>query len=535
MEVNNLRVPFTFNRLRTVIMTSLAFLILSAMLLIHVVTAKLTERDLINARIQSGRLLIEAISIIVSDQPLTRNPGSKNERWGKKFGRHMGSLLHMGEFSGILIKDLKGSTRFSLGQWGDQQPIQSNTIPKSGRAIRIDFSGRTWGLFWHAPEKVILSVPLWVRGRFVGSVTVFSDLKTLYQEIRASEPVIMAYIGINALILILFGIYLLSRTVVKPINRLVAVTEKVDDAIPTLQKEETPNNEIGRLSKSMNRMLRQIEANEQKLKENISSLEKANEEIKKAQDEMVKSEKMASVGRLATGVAHEIGNPLGIILGYIELLQRGDLTVMEREDFLKRMESEITRIHGIIRGLLDFSRPTAAEQHDTDAHEILEEVLAILSPQSLFEKIHIKRSLKAESVIIKLAQDSLKQVFLNIIINAADAMADAPINSEDAMKRTLTLESFNKEDFLIMRFSDTGCGINPDEIKRIFDPFFTTKEPGKGTGLGLSICYTMLDQAGGGIRAESEPGVGTTVILEMPLGNISKEEICCAGKISTGN
>jgi two-component system, NtrC family, sensor kinase len=522
LEVVNLRIPFTFNRLKTVIMTSLAFLILSAMLLIHVVTAKLNERDLINARIQSGRLLLQSVSIILSDQPLIRNVGRKKKRLGTDFGRHIVSLLHMGEFSGIMIRDRKGSTVFSNGQWGNQHLLQNTVIPQSARAIHIDFSGRTWGLFWHAPEKVILVMPLWVKGRFRGSVAVFSDLRPLYEKIRASEPVIVAYIGMNALILVLFGIYLLSRTVVRPINRLVSVTERYNGAIPTLEKGETPNNEIGRLSQSLNRMLRQLDANERKLKDNISSLEAANEEIKKTQDEMVKSEKMASVGRLATGVAHEIGNPLGIILGYIELLQRGDLTGLEREDFLNRMESEMTRIHRIIRDLLGFSRPSATEGHDADAHEILEEVLTILSPQPLFEKIHIKRFLKAESVIVKLAQDSLKQVFLNIIMNAADAMDDAHNTPDDLAEPILTLESFNEEGFLILRFSDTGCGIGSDEIERIFDPFFTTKEPGKGTGLGLSICYTMMDQAGGGIHAESELDGGTTVILHIPLGN-SKE------------
>jgi len=514
-----LRVPFIFNRLKTVIMTSLAFLILSAMLLIHVVTAKLNERDLINARIQSGRLLLQSVEIVLSNQKLNRNMWVGKKHLGTDFSKHIGSLLQMAEFSGIIIKGRKGSTIFSHGQWGEQHPMQFTAITQSARSIRIDFSGRTWGLFWHAPEKVILAMPLWVKGRFAGSVTVFSDLSRLYGKIRASEPVILAYIGINALILVLFGIYLLSRTVVEPINRLVKVTERYDGAIPTLLTRETSNNEIGRLSQSLSHMLRQLDANERKLKENISSLETANEEIKKAQDEIVKSEKMVSVGRLATGVAHEIGNPLGIILGYIELLQRGDLSGLERKDFLERMESEMTRIHRIIRNLLDFSRPSSTELHDTNAHEILEEVLNILSPQPLFEKIHIKRSLKAESVVVKLAQDSLKQVFLNIIINAVDAMDDDHIRAEDFLEPTLTLESFNEEGFLIMRFSDTGCGISPDEIKRIFDPFFTTKEPGKGTGLGLSICYTMMDQAGGAIHAESEPGLGTTVILDIPLGN----------------
>jgi len=168
------------------------------------------------------------------------------------------------------------------------------------------------------------------------------------------------------------------------------------------------------------------------------------------------------------------------------------------------------------------------EEHDTNVHEILDEVLAVLSPQPLFEKVQVRRMLRAEAVIIKIAQDSLKQVFLNIVMNAADAMAESRVSAADSRESILTLESFNQEGFLIMRFSDTGCGMNPDDIKRIFDPFFTTKAPGKGTGLGLSICYTIMDHAGGRIRAESEPGGGTTIILEMPLGNVENEETCCA-------
>jgi len=492
------------------------------------VTAKLTERDLINARIQTGRVLLQAANIIAIDLSQCRAGQSnrkarpKNKPLGTDFGRHMVSLLHRAGFSGIMIKDDKGLAVFSHGHWGDKPSIQNTGSPQSARSTHIEFSGRTWGLFWPAPRDVILVSSLWVKGQFSGSVAIFSDLKPLYEKIRASEPIILGYIGMNALILVLFGIYLLSRTVVRPINRLVAMTEKFDGAIPIMQKDESPNNEIGRLSQSLNHMLRQLDANERKLKENISSLEAANQEIERTQDEMVESEKMASVGRLATGVAHEIGNPLGIILGYIQLLQRGDLTLLEQKDFLVRMESEISRIHRIIRDLLDFSRPSAARQHDTNANEILEEVLTILSPQPLFEKVQVRRLLEAETVIVKVAQDSLKQVFLNIIMNAADAMADERGCAGDSSESILTLKSFNEEGFLIIRFSDTGCGMRRDDIKRIFDPFFTTKAPGKGTGLGLSICYTIMDQAGGRIRAESEPGGGTTLILEMPLGNIQK-------------
>ena len=504
-------------------MTSLALLILSAMLLVYVVMTKFAERDLVNARIQQGRLLIEAVGGIAAGCKTDRKTERVGNTWGHDFRRKIVSLLHMGEFSGVTVINRKGLKVFSHGNWGSHEKNADRSALDSltGHSTNIDFLGRTWGLFWLAPEKVMITAPLLIQGDIGGAVAVISDLKALYGKLRESETVILAYIGMNALILMLFGIYMLSRTVVRPINRLLAVTERFDGAIPILQKgDHPPDNEIGRLSQSLNRMLRQLNANERNLKENISSLEAANQEIKKAQNEMIKSEKMASIGRLATGVAHEIGNPLGIILGYIELLQRGDLNGPERRDFLSRIESEITRINRIIRDLLDFSRPSGGDQQETDVHQLLDEVLTVLKPQPMFERIHTRRVFDAESFIVGVEPDPLKQVFLNIIINAVHAMDLDPVSSKDGPSKILTLETMNEEGFLLVRFSDTGCGMEPDEMNHIFDPFFTTKEPGKGTGLGLSICYTIIERAGGEIRAESEHGKGTTVTLKMPLGNV---------------
>ena len=526
---------FAFNRLRTVIMTSLAFLILSAMLLTHVVTAKLTERDLIDAHINGGKLLVKAINIIALDQRLGIKAKHEKEVEGTIFARHALALLRMSAFSGILIRNRRGLAVFSHGNLKGMADIINDPMPLPSQSIGVDFSGKTWGLFWRAPRNVVLASPLKTPGGFQGSLYIFSGLEPIYSKIRASESVILAYIAMNALILVLFGIYLLSRTVVRPINRLVAVTEKFDGNIPVLEKGESPNNEIGQLSQSLNRMLRQLDANERKLKENIISLEAANREIRRTQNEMVAYEKMASVGRLATGVAHEIGNPLGIMLGYIELLQREDLTAVERKDFLRRMETETTRIHRIIRDLLDFSRPSTGDEQLADAHETLEEVLVVIGPQPLFEKIHIEKIFHADAVTVKIAKDLLKQVLFNIIINAADAMAGERNFEGNDPQSILTIESFNEGELLIMTFSDTGCGVSPEDLKHIFDPFFTTKSPGKGTGLGLSICYTIIDRTGGRISAESKPGIGTTVTLEIPVCNSEHEETRCAEKTNTGH
>jgi signal transduction histidine kinase len=245
-------------------------------------------------------------------------------------------------------------------------------------------------------------------------------------------------------------------------------------------------------------------------------LEEANLEIKKAQDEIIKSEKMASAGRLATGVAHEIGNPLSIILGYLELLKRGDLKHEENKDFVERIESEVTRINQIIRELLDFSRPASAEHEEIEIHQLIMETVSLLKLQPMMDQIEIRQELDAIKDVVWAGMTQLKQVFLNIILNAADAMIDTE-SSDGLSSKALRIDTENEDDSIMISFTDTGIGISPEELGRIFDPFFTTKEPGKGTGLGLSVCYTIIEGLGGRIRAESVLGKGTEVIIAIPL------------------
>ncbi|MEE9613122.1 MAG: ATP-binding protein, partial [Desulfatiglandales bacterium] len=255
-------------------------------------------------------------------------------------------------------------------------------------------------------------------------------------------------------------------------------------------------------------------------------------ELKQAQDEIIRSEKLASVGRLAAGIAHEIGNPIGIILGYLGLLRNGDLPKEEREDFSDRVESEITRINQIIQQLLDFSRPSSGKPEETHAHNLITNTLNILKPQPMMEDIRINLDLKASSDTILADPNQLKQVFLNIMINAADALNgkgpsednDSKIDEVNApsIKKELTIISENTDHSIQLGFIDNGPGIPEEELVRIFDPFYTTKAPGKGTGLGLSVCYRIVEGLGGSSRAESTVGEGTTIIITLPL--YEKEE-----------
>jgi signal transduction histidine kinase len=287
------------------------------------------------------------------------------------------------------------------------------------------------------------------------------------------------------------------------------------DILPTIP-EATSGNEIGNLSRSLNIMLQRLNQNKQELKEHISSLEKANEELKHAQNEIIRSEKLASVGRLAAGLAHEIGNPLGIILGYLDLIRKADINEEDKKDFLSRIEAEITRINRIIRQLLDFSRPSTGCNEDRSIHDIITDMVNMLRPYPLMEDIKIILDLKAERDMAFSDPSQLQQVFLNIIINAADVLNDSLHTNMDSSKKII-ITTENIDDYIKIRFIDNGPGIDGDKIERIFDPFYTTKDPGKGTGLGLYVSYMIIEALGGKIRAESAKGEGMSIVIDLPI------------------
>lgn len=513
-----------FYSLKTSVMSHLALLILSAMLLINVVMIKFAENYLIQTKLQTGGLLLELLGQKVSYEIACKNKSWEALGSDPQFKTEVDQILRSGGFSRALMVIGHGARGFSCGTWGEAE-TNAMSISRESLATRKSshgFYGTTWGVIWLAHETINMSAPVFAEGRLVGVVTIGAHLNTLYQTVRKSENVILIYIALSTIILVLFGGYLLSRTVVKPVHELLKITEefKGEASIPELP-EPSPN-EIGQLFRSLNLMLQRLEQNKKELKEYIFSLEEANLEIKKAQNEIIKSEKFASVGRLATGVAHEIGNPIGIVLGYLELLRGDDLNKDEKQDFLARMESEVTRINQIIRDLLDFSRTSSSAAKEMGVHELITETIYMLNPQPMMAHVQMKHVLEASSDLVMADLNQLKQVFINIILNAADAMGEDGVQENESPKKTLTIKSKNRGAFIDLSFADNGPGIDPESIEHIFDPFYTTKDPGKGTGLGLSVCYSIIDGFGGEIRAESVMGKGSTIIVSLPLVKISE-------------
>jgi signal transduction histidine kinase len=241
------------------------------------------------------------------------------------------------------------------------------------------------------------------------------------------------------------------------------------------------------------------------------------QELKKAQNQLIESEKMASLGILTAGVAHEINNPLNYIqagIYGIESFFEDSTTCQsycnnhsEITNLLDRMKIGVLRVSGIVTSLNHFSRQTESKTENCDIHAIIDNCLLILNHQYKFN-IDIQKKYENKKFNLKGNEGKLHQVFLNIIGNAVQSIDQ---------KGMIEINTMIDNDMFKVSVKDTGCGIMEENLKRIFDPFFTTKEPGLGTGLGLSITYGIIKEHSGHIEYKSEPGKGTEVIISLPV------------------
>jgi len=226
------------------------------------------------------------------------------------------------------------------------------------------------------------------------------------------------------------------------------------------------------------------------------------------EDQLVQNDKLTSMGLLAAGVAHEVNTPLAVISSYSQLLRKQLSPGDERVRLMDRIIKQTFRASEIVNNLLSFSRTNATEFVEIDVHQVISETLALLEHQLASAGIEIERELSAEAPLAFGNAGKMQQVFLNLFLNARDAMAKGG---------TLRVRTEASGSRLEIRIEDTGIGISQENIRKIYDPFFSTKERGKGTGLGLSVSYGIIQEHGGYIFVESEPGKGTAFRLEFPL------------------
>ncbi|MBS3763063.1 MAG: PAS domain S-box protein [Planctomycetes bacterium] len=241
-------------------------------------------------------------------------------------------------------------------------------------------------------------------------------------------------------------------------------------------------------------------------REKARELEEANENLKRLQDELVQAAKMSSLGRLAAGVAHELNNPLGGIMLYSDLLLEDIPKGDTRRPTVEKIADQTSRCRSIVQDLLEFSRPAQAASRPVDINSLLEEAVNILEGQQVFHNVSSHWKLAEEIPSLTGDPDRLRQAFLNIVLNAVEAMEG---------KGELYLRTSVKDGKVTIEIQDSGCGLTEEQQEHLFEPFYTTKET--GTGLGLPVTYGIIERHGGEIEAESEKGQGATFRISLPL------------------
>jgi len=397
-----------------------AILILLAMFLVDIVMLISSEKALLRSEINRGRAFISTLEMIFEDQLSRAIFENRHDSM-----RKLDQLLDSTDYSCVQMVDAVGNTIVSR-RCSDIVADGSLALAREALAAgteSINFFGSTWGVLWKQGQNLVISAPLMDGLETVVGVSLSQPLDDLYQAERETQKVVLIYMAVNAIILSLVGVFLLFRLTVRPIQRLVKRSEAYRQESELFFLNGREDNLFGRLSKSLNMMLARISEDREQLKTNLFSLKKANADLKRAQADIVRAEKLAATGRLSAGIAHEIGNPLGIVMGYLELLRDCDRGTEEHTEFLNRTEKEIGRINAIIGQLLELSRPSRSGTKIVSVHAIIEEIVALLQLQPLMANVLLKRNLYAEFDGVKADPEQLHQVFLNLIINAADAIS----------------------------------------------------------------------------------------------------------------
>jgi two-component system, NtrC family, sensor kinase len=401
------------------------------------------------------------------------------------------------------------------------------------------------------------------------------------EKFERIKILVILYTGIFTFIVVLFGYVMLSRSIVGPLERISRRASLIakGNLDPMIDEYPSPHNEIEELSNSIRKMTGILLGNQEELASRLKEVQRLNDALSEAQLEMLRVEKLASIGRLSSGIAHEIGNPLSAVLGYVDMLKK-EVKDEEHAEFLARSEVELQRISRIIKQLLEFSRPSSSEPKLEDVNINIEGAVQNLNIGGSLKGIEVQFQKMDAAEKFLFDEGHLRQILLNIIKNSADAVkekfkeetggriiincsvssvrdlkelnsaffvnadkrkddppgkflqharaktrSDDPKDAESFKKRgkagfEMPRFMFAPDDRLVkITVEDNGTGIKFEDVPKIFDPFFTTKDPGSGTGLGLYMTANLIDSMGGYIDLISEFGKGTLFLILLPARN----------------
>jgi len=362
---------------------------------------------------------------------------------------------------------------------------------------------------WWNERSVVITSPIAPHGETVAALRVRMPLRS--EEAGGPWAFVLSYTLMSGALIATFGFGLLRRRLLDPVHDIQAGTMRIAAGEFGHLVEIDGSRELLELCQALNTMSGSLQAYRARTVQQVADLEAANLELQQAQEALVRSEKLAGVGRLAAGLAHEVGNPLAAVVGFVDLLAQGDTDPEMARDLIDRSRRELGRIHRIIRRLLDYTRAGTGEREVVDVAAALQEAAETVRPQPGFREIALEVSAPADLPAVFLEADKLHQVLVNLLLNAAHA-----VSAGGGSRVSLRAATVDEGRTVELRCEDDGTGFSHVAMDRAFEPFFTTKDVGDGTGLGLATCLQVAVNAGGSASVENRTGGGACVRIRLP-------------------
>lgn len=366
------------------------------------------------------------------------------------------------------------------------------------------------------PEAITAAASLpSADGMAAGTLSV-SVLERPYLAVRTQMMLTFLLVAVAGVLVVVALTFVITRNMIHPLEQMAEATRRIaqgdfERGVSATDSED----EIGLLARSFNKMLAAIKVMKEEEEQWSRTLEarvhERTAELARVQAQMAQAEKMASLGSMAAGVAHELNNPMSGILSLSLLaLEEVPKDNPVHED-LETISKQALRCRTIVRGLLDFSRQGGNGEAAIDPVPVINKSLELLAPQLAAQQVVLATRIASATPTVRIDPGHLQQILTNLVVNAADAM-------EGGGALTVSCEQGENRDAVVLRVTDTGTGIPDSVLPHIFDPFFTTKRVGKGTGLGLSIVHGLVHEVGGRIEVTTGP-TGTTFTVQLPVGN----------------
>lgn len=490
------------------IILTFSIMLVTAMLLQSVVVLFLGLRAHIQEDVTLAKQILKKSVVAVS---------SRVEEGGEQYSIDGLQDVNSTKFFSCVYQEQAVATKTEWGTCRFFDPLR--VLAEEAREKRVSvvrYVGRGWYSMLSLGEVAIIAVPVVDdTGQVIGNIAAERSLLPIYTRSFRDLRISLSYLLVNAVLFSILFFFRISKYFFRPLEKLVEKAESHQHGAQRFVLVSDDASPFRKLSAGLNSLIDRIEADNRMLRRNVQELEKVNKELQEKNDLVMRSEKLASVGRLSAGLAHEIGNPLSIIQGYVELLSRDDLSGEEKQQFSEKAQQELDRIQRLIRQLLNFAGTKRSVCETVPVNDLIREVVDFVSMEKSEGESFLHTQLMAEDDHLLAERDALRQVLINCLLNAVDATGELAREERDITISTANEQNESGQARLIIRIRDNGTGICEDDLQYVFDPFYTTKEVGRGTGLGLFVSNAIVEGLGGTIALGNRQPAGVEVVISF--------------------